>query len=44
LLPLPKNPKTNINTNGNAMLKITAEGLLKTAFKLPLVIAIMALS
>ena len=36
-------PKTKMNIKGNAKLKTTADGLLKMALKLPLVIASMAL-
>jgi hypothetical protein len=43
LPPLLKKPKTRININGNAMLKITAEGLLNVERKLAFVIASIAL-
>jgi hypothetical protein len=37
--PLLKKPKTSINIKGKAILKMTAEGLLKVDLKLALVIA-----
>jgi hypothetical protein len=42
--PLPMKPNTRINIKGKIKLKITAEGLLKIALKLPLVIANIALT
>jgi hypothetical protein len=42
-LPPPINPNTKIKISGNAMLNTTAEGLRKIAFKLPFVMANMAL-
>jgi hypothetical protein len=36
------NPNTNMKTRGKPKLKATEEGLLKIAFRLPLVIASMA--
>jgi hypothetical protein len=41
--PLLKKPKTSIKINGNAMLNITADGLLNVARKLAFVIASIAL-
>ena len=42
-LPLPPiKPKTKMNINGKPILKITADGLRKIAFKLALVIANIA--
>jgi len=42
--PLPTNPKTRMNIKGNAILKITADGLLNTAFRLARVMANIALN
>jgi hypothetical protein len=41
-LPPPINPKTKIKMSGKAILKTTAEGLRKIAFKLPFVMASIA--
>jgi hypothetical protein len=41
--PPPINPNTKMKINGNAMLNTTAEGLRKIAFKLPFVMASIAL-
>jgi hypothetical protein len=41
--PLLKNPNTKMKISGNAILKITADGLLKIERRLALVIASIAL-
>jgi hypothetical protein len=41
--PLLKKPNTKINISGNAILKITADGLLRIERRLALVIASIAL-
>ena len=41
--PTPIKPNTRMNISGKIKLKITAEGLLKIALKLPLVMASIAL-
>jgi hypothetical protein len=43
LPPLLRKPNTKINISGNAILKTTAEGLLKIERKLALVMASIAL-
>jgi hypothetical protein len=41
---LPTKPKTKIKIKGNTKLKTTADGLLKMDFKLPFVMANIALT
>jgi hypothetical protein len=43
-LPPPIKPNTNINTNGNTMLKTTVEGLLSIDLKLAFEMASIALN